>query len=155
MVIEMRADHNKMATMGLSNLSLKLCKEKIRYYTYLHNSNVPMAKASLVKIEAVWQEIHYEVTFEDDNKHICMVLENTKSIDIDEDDNSMYIKKQGEGNFANRVTDKDTENSLMMGDRMVLEMKEHNIMLRQVIQVLDIMEAKHKMKMNIVNIRNI
>lgn len=140
MVEEMKADFIKMRTLDLSPLSNKLCKEKIRYYTYLHNANIPMAKASLIKIDEIWQEIHYEVTFEtEDTNHICMVIENTNSIEVKDD--NMFINKFG-GEFKNTVTDKDNENSLMMGERMVMEKKELAKLLSTVLEVLTMVEKQ-------------
>ena len=114
--------------------SIKLIKETIRYYTYLHNADIPKAKLSLVKIEAIWQDIHYMVTFETDrHSYTCVIADVSGDVVLDDDNDIVGVRNR----FDNSISVKDTENSLNMGDAMIKNMNELKFKLKNVIMVLD------------------
>tara|TARA_R110000737_G_scaffold316725_1_gene327140 strand:- start:119 stop:613 length:495 start_codon:yes stop_codon:yes gene_type:complete len=118
----------------ISKDSIKLIKETIRYYTYLHNADIPKAKLSLVKIEAIWQDIHYMVTFETDRRsYTCVIADVGTDVVLDNDNDITGVKRR----LDNSISIKDTENSLNMGDAMIKNMNELKFKLKNVIMVLD------------------
>ena len=123
----------------VSKDSIKLLKEKIRYYTYLHNADIPKAKLSLVKIEAIWQDIHYLVTFDTEgHQYTCVIADVGSDVVLDNDNDIAGVKRR----LDNSISIKDTENSLNMGDAMIKNMNELKTKLKNVIMVLDTLK-KH------------
>ena len=118
----------------ISKDSIKLIKETIRYYTYLHNADIPKAKLSLVKIEAIWQDIHYMVTFETDStSYTCVIADNSDDVVLDDDNDIVGVRNRPE----NSISIQDNQNSLNMGDAMVSDMNELKSKLKNIIMVLD------------------
>ena len=136
MIDELNDDYTKMEKMNCQANCGKLVKEKIRYFTYLHNANIPKATKSLEKMESIWQDIHYQVTFDTDDRYVCALLENTTHMDVVDE----KVTFQLSGN--DKVSHKDNENSVMMGKRMMDEIEEFKHIKKVVIEVLDIVKLK-------------
>lgn len=122
---ELKTGLEYMKQQGVYEPAIKLTREKVKFYIYLHNANIPKAKSTLVKIEEMWQELHYMITFEN-NGATCMLTECCP------DESNKY-----DGGIEH-LSDKDDENSIVMGNRMIEEIKELKEGIRQVIAVLNL-----------------
>jgi hypothetical protein len=117
-----------MKQEGVCELSIPLTREKVKFYIYLHNGNVPKAKSTLVKIERLWQELHYLITFEN-NGATCII---TDTEHLNKDDGGVL-----------HLSNKDDENSVVMGNRMIEEIEELKEGIRQVVMVLDVVKNRN------------
>lgn len=125
MIDELKTGLEWMKERGVCEPSIKLTREKVKFYIYLHNANILKAKSTLVKIEELWQELHYMITFEN-NGATCMLSETYPDTSKNYDGGILHL------------SNKDDENSVVMGNRMIEEIKELKRGIRKVIQVLDL-----------------
>ena len=116
-----------MKQEGVCEIAFTLTREKVKFYIYLHNGNVPKAKSTLVKIERLWQELHYMITFE--NNGATCIITDTDPEEMNKDDGGVI-----------HLSNKDDENSVVMGNRMIEEIKELKEGIRQVVMVLDMVK---------------